>query len=411
MAIKDVEFDILLKSTDRQFQFQRDVVFTNDRNSVRVIFNIKDMTASELSGATAQVLLYMRDGSFYQIPNSDVTKDGTSFKYVLKGNEGKHRGVVKAQLVVMFTGGSELASRKCEFEIDTGLDNVVATEVMIQDWTTLTREAREFIAEMKENETQRQVDFDNAQTSWQSTFNDNESNRQSVFELNEQTRQESEVQRQQLFEANELTRENTFDSNEANRNNQFESNENDRQQKESDRQSSESYRVNAENQRESNETGRISAESERVSAESGRAEAENERSGFYDGFNTALAKLERDKANRKQEEWITPTLLNGWYAIRPDEPPQYMKDDFGFVHFRGYIAKSPEATSNVPFNIPSSYRPNIRTGFNLSNIAASGFRSLAVDVFSTNGNVDFAGALNGAMSWYVLSTISYKAVS
>lgn len=195
MAIKDVEFDILLKSTDRQFQFERDVVFTNDRNSVRVIFNIKDMTTSDLSGATAQVQLYMHDGSFYQIPNGDVIKDGTSFKYVLKGNEGKHRGVVKAQLVVMFSGDSDLASRKCEFEIDTGLDDVVATEVMIKDWTTLLKEARDYIDDFVDAEAARQSTFNQSQQTRQTTFNQSESSRQQTFEDNESTRQANETER------------------------------------------------------------------------------------------------------------------------------------------------------------------------------------------------------------------------
>ena len=228
MAIKDVEFDILLKSTERQFQFQRDVVFTNDRNSVRVIFNIKDMTTSELSRATAQVLLYMRDGSFYQIPNGDVQKSGSQFSYVLKGNEGKHRGVVKAQLIVMFAGNRDLASRKCEFEIDTGLDNIVATEVMIKDWTTLLKEANQYIDDFVENEATRQQIYEQAEAA-----------RQSEFDMNESTRQ---------------------------------SNENARLSAEEGRASAENLRVDNENERLSAEESRAEQEQSRVDAEALRVE-------------------------------------------------------------------------------------------------------------------------------------------
>ncbi len=115
------------------------------------------------------------------------------------------------------------------------------------------------------------------------------------------------------------------------------------------------------------------------------------------------------KANKAQEEWITPTLINGWYAIRSLEPPQYMKDSLGFVHFRGAIAKSAEATSNVAFILPVGYRPETDTSFNCVEIKQSGFSSLATTIFSINGNVDFAGAKVGVISWYALSN-TFKVV-
>ena len=112
------------------------------------------------------------------------------------------------------------------------------------------------------------------------------------------------------------------------------------------------------------------------------------------------------KANKTQEAWITPTLLNGWYAIRPLEPPQYMKDEFGFVHFRGAISKGASATSNVAFKLPTRYCPNVQTSFGIPEIAVSP-KSLAVSI-SVSGNVDFAGAASN--SWYAISSITFKAV-
>lgn len=197
----------MLKSTDRQFQFQRDVVFTNDQNSVRVNFAIKDMTDTELSGATADVLLYMRDGSFYQVSSPSVTKDGATFRYTLKGNEGKHRGVVKAQLVVKLSSSRHLASRKCEFEIDTGLDNIVATEVMISDWTTLTKEAREFIDEIKANEVIR-IDSEETRKSSESERISQEEDRASAEVTRgqqEQSRVDAEALRTERFQDMQLT--------------------------------------------------------------------------------------------------------------------------------------------------------------------------------------------------------------
>ena len=122
--------------------------------------------------------------------------------------------------------------------------------------------------------------------------------------------------------------------------------------------------------------------------------------------NEMLGHLMNGKANKKQEDWITPTLLNGWYAIRPNEPPQYMKDEFGFVHFRGAISKGATATSNVAFILPAEYRPDVNTSFGVSEINLSS-RTIAVSIFKI-GNVDFAGAsLN---SWYAISSITFKAV-
>lgn len=113
-----------------------------------------------------------------------------------------------------------------------------------------------------------------------------------------------------------------------------------------------------------------------------------------------------EKANKTQEEWITPTLLNGWYAIRPEEPPQYMKDEFGFVHFRGAISKGASATSNVAFRLPHGYRPNNNTTFSISEVRLSS-ATIALTI-TVGGNVDFAGApLN---SWYGISSITFKVV-
>lgn len=83
-----------------------------------------------------------------------------------------------------------------------------------------------------------------------------------------------------------------------------------------------------------------------------------------------------------------------------------MKDEFGFVHFRGTISKGASATSNVAFQLPIGYRPDTPTRISISEIAVSP-SSLAVGIF-TNGNVDFAGApLN---SWYAIGYITFKAV-
>ncbi|SDJ67693.1 BppU family phage baseplate upper protein [Alkalibacterium thalassium] len=181
MAIKDIRFETFLTSTDRLITMKRPLVYTNDINSAQLIFDVKDMAESDLSGASAEVLLYMRDGSFYQV--TDVTRNGTEFSYVLKDNEGKHSGTAQAQLIVT-VGQRELATPKFEFVIESGLDGKVATEVMIHDWTTLTSEAQRYID-----------DFVAAEADRQTTFETNESNRQQTFQANESARQTNENER------------------------------------------------------------------------------------------------------------------------------------------------------------------------------------------------------------------------
>lgn len=123
----------------------------------------------------------------------------------------------------------------------------------------------------------------------------------------------------------------------------------------------------------------------------------------------AINELFNTKANKAQEAWITPTLLNGWYAIRPLEPPQYMKDSLGFVHLRGAIGKSAESASNHAFILPVGYRPEVTTSFTGVEVGASGFRALAVSISHINGSVDFAGSKTGVITWYTLSH-TFKAV-
>lgn len=387
MALKKIQYDVRLLSTEKTLQGKVPVVYTNDLNSVEFVFNILDTTPEQLAGATATTLIYMRDGSFFQ--NSDVNLNGNTFTYLLKENEGNHGGLAKIQLVVKI-GTVEYASQLYSFGVVSGLETQVPAEVMIQDWTTLLREARVYIAQFLLDEEGRQA-----------TFVANEQDRQMAFEAAEELRQQKETERHEAesgrIEAEqsraeaEGTRQTTFTTNEASRTETFNANEATRQENESIRQQAETQRATAESVRVANEAERISKDSERDSKINSKA-------------NVSELELYAKKA---QGTWITPTLINGWYAIRATEPPQYMKDEFGFVHFRGAVAKGASATSNVPFSLPATYRPTVRTTFNLANIANSSFRSLAVTIFEY-GNVDFMGAATGTESWYALSSINFK---
>ena len=121
-----------------------------------------------------------------------------------------------------------------------------------------------------------------------------------------------------------------FDGNEANRTETFNDNEVTRQENETTRQQA--------------EQGRVSAESIRVENENQRNIDHANRSGELDS-----------KANKKQEDWITLPLFNG--AQHGTSPLKVMKDEMGFVHFKGSLTNL--VTGSKVFSLPVGYRPDI----------------------------------------------------
>lgn len=157
---KIIPYTVKLRSVVPEKTFSKPpVVYTNELRSAEFQFKITDMDASELLTATAKTMLYMRDGSFFQNPSTDVSRAGNVFSYLLKENEGNHAGIAKIQLVVYFNEGlaneQNFPTQLYEFEIINGLETKVAQEVMIHDWTTLTREARAFLDDAELAETGR----------------------------------------------------------------------------------------------------------------------------------------------------------------------------------------------------------------------------------------------------------------
>lgn len=147
MPKKQFIYDINILSTEDYNQYEGiPVAYTNDRKSAEFVFNILDL---DLTNATAEVILYMRDGSFFQNKKEDgVAVEGSSVTYTMKENEGNHSGVSKAQ-VVIFLNDSDYSSPKVKFKIENGLEQEVAVEAMIQDWNTIKKDAREFAEKAK----------------------------------------------------------------------------------------------------------------------------------------------------------------------------------------------------------------------------------------------------------------------
>lgn len=141
MDLKRIKFQVNLKATSTTRDFILQKAYTNDLSSVQLIFELQDCTEAELTGATANILLYMRDGSFFQ---DTAVITGNTVTHLLTEAQGNHSGIAKAQVTVTL-GELIYASPIREFEIISGLETAVAVEIMIKDWTMLTAEARAFI--------------------------------------------------------------------------------------------------------------------------------------------------------------------------------------------------------------------------------------------------------------------------
>lgn len=96
-----------------------------------------------------------------------------------------------------------------------------------------------------------------------------------------------------------------------------------------------------------------------------------------DNTNAALQQIGQTlplKANVAQEAWIAPTLINGWNNST-DKNLQYLRDDFGFVHFKGSIKDGVSGTA--PLSLPLGYRPKSFNTFMLA-INSSNYGTLQI---------------------------------
>jgi hypothetical protein len=105
------------------------------------------------------------------------------------------------------------------------------------------------------------------------------------------------------------------------------------------------------------------------------------------------------KANKTQENWIAPTLTNLWVNFGLDsQNAQYFKDEFGFVHLRGFV-KSGTIGQSI-FTLPVGYRPLVKVSIVCASNSAFGF----FDV-NTNGTIV---PIVGSNAWISLSGTSFK---
>jgi hypothetical protein len=69
------------------------------------------------------------------------------------------------------------------------------------------------------------------------------------------------------------------------------------------------------------------------------------------------------KANKQQEGWTYPTLVNGWQNVSGSRPTRYFVDEFGIAHIFCEISGGATATNTELFRLGNRYAPEFYTFF------------------------------------------------
>lgn len=101
---------------------------------------------------------------------------------------------------------------------------------------------------------------------------------------------------------------------------------------------------------------------------------------LHDAVTTAQLSAKADKA---QDDWIAPSLLNSWVNYGGEhEVAGYLKDTMGFVHMKGLIKSGAGTAGTTLFVLPVGYRP--AETVIIPTVGADAAEIMSVD---TSGNV------------------------
>ena len=143
--------------------------------------------------------------------------------------------------------------------------------------------------------------------------------------------------------------------------------------------------------------------SNKVDKETGKGLSTNDFDNTYkQKIDTDIPAQLAEKANKVQEAWITPTLLNNWVNSYDLAKSRYFKDQFGVVHLEVSVKRDTAAGIQI-MRLPAGYRPSQYVFFS----AGSTISTEVVPVYVTPiGDIEcgYAYALNVSFS------ISFKAV-
>ena len=112
-----------------------------------------------------------------------------------------------------------------------------------------------------------------------------------------------------------------------------------------------------------------------------------------------LLKSIREKADKKQEDWLYPTITNG--IADKSSPPSFYKDEFGVVHLTGKI-NTLAGTRLTLFTLPVGYRPSTSEGYSVITGGGSfGYASV--------NNAGSVAMITGNTAYMLISGITFKA--
>ncbi|GEM_PF-1402930 len=104
------------------------------------------------------------------------------------------------------------------------------------------------------------------------------------------------------------------------------------------------------------------------------------------------------KANKVQEDWIEPTLVNGWVEFSATSKARYILDDFNFVQMTGLIKSGITTPGTVILILP--VRPKTDLYFAVATNSTAGVINV-----SSNGAVKI---VSGSDVWLSLEGISFR---
>ncbi len=105
------------------------------------------------------------------------------------------------------------------------------------------------------------------------------------------------------------------------------------------------------------------------------------------------------------DDWLTPTLQNGWAEVS-GYPVRYYKDAFGFVHCKGLLTFPASGANVTIFQFPAGYRPGVSRRFTVAHgDSATSIARFKVDAV---GAVTCEPTLNTG-TWADITVISFKA--
>lgn len=139
--------------------------------------------------------------------------------------------------------------------------------------------------------------------------------------------------------------------------------------------------------------------------EAERAKEEADRAASIDVYTKAEADtLLAQKADKGQEEWRVPILMNGWGTTsEPSNPPRYKKDSLGFVVMCGRVSGGEAHT--VAFVLPEGYRPSHNVSF-MCAITSNASSYGRVNIFPTG---ECSIYLTDSSKWIDLVTVRFEA--